>query len=100
MCSLFAQTGGSVQSRKYSQPLFSGCAACNLIFKWTVVPWVNSSFQVRLRAGETRGLFRFLKRGLKRQWVWDATAVSMVTIVNMGAFIQQVFLCKSSWQGQ
>ena len=78
MCSLFATTGGSVQSRKYSWPVFSGLSACNRIFKRTVVPWVSSCFQVRLRSDETKGLFCFFKGGLKWQWVWYATAVSMI----------------------
>ena len=40
----------------------------------------------------------FLK-GLKWQWAWDATVVSMITTINMSAIIQQAFLFKISWQG-
>ena len=32
--------------------------------------------------------------------MWDATAVSMITIVSMSAIIQQASVFKSSWQGR
>ena len=46
------------------------------------------------------GLSYSLKWGVKWQWVWDATAVRMITMISMIATIQQAFLLRSSRQGR
>ena len=65
MCSLFAKTGGSVQSRKYSRLFFLDSTSNDLTVKPMEVPYANNSFQVRLRSGETNNLSYFPKGGFK-----------------------------------
>ena len=60
-----AKTGGIVQSRGYSQRVFSDFTGCDLTEKRIEVPEDNNSFHVRLRLGETKDSSFFLKGGLR-----------------------------------
>ena len=70
MRSFSAKTGGSVQSRKSSLPVFSGLVVCNLIFQGTVVPSAidNVSFFIMLYLSEVKSNTIFTSVGIQCQW--------------------------------
>ena len=99
-CSFSAKTGGSAQSRRHSRLFFLDSTSCNLTVKRMEVLHANNSFHVRLHSGETKDLSCLPKGGLKWQWVWDATAVRIITVISVNMIIQQTFLFRNSWQSR